>query len=459
MVFGRNSRSPQTVWFSETGDYETFKPSETLGTTTGEQTASGADIIGDQVVATNGMTFTFDSGTVDEIQWLVAQQKLLAGSTGGVYSIYGSENDITITPFNFTIKRESTYPAQTGSNAVPYDNNLMFIQGTGKKVRLVTYGDIESSATSADITFRADDILREQAVQIAETDIPNFITWFRLKDGTLGGLTYVPELKILAWHTHKIGGDYTYTETREGDPTGYLTTDKSHAVVLDMCSIPSSTRDQLWIIVRRTIPVADGANTERIIESVELMEDWMTTEAISASNYLDGHVTHTGTNVASGELDHLEAETVSILADGSVLDDQVVNSSGQFPTAISSATTIISGMRFTSKMITVPIPVGPEGRIRIGNKKRIHRSWVKLYRTPNFQFGVYTDDATDEDLSQLVTRTVANQYGEAPNLSSETKELIPKSMGFTEGQFQVVQSDPMPLNILAYEVDFETNDN
>ena len=26
-------------------------------------------------------------------------------------------------------------------------------------------------------------------------------------------------------------------------------------------------------------------------------------------------------------------------------------------------------------------------------------------------------------------------------------------------QFQVVQSDPMPLNILAYEVDFETNDN
>ena len=459
MVFGRNSRSPQTVWFSETGDYETYKPSETLGTATGEQTASGADIIGDQVVATNGMTFTFDSGTVDEIQWLVAQQKLLAGSTGGVYSIYGSENDITITPFNFTIKRESTYPAQTGSNAVPYDNKLMFIQGTGKKVRLVTYGDVESAATSADITFRADDILREQAVQIAETDIPNFITWFRLKDGTLGGLTYVPELKILAWHTHKIGGDYTYTETREGDPTGHLTTDKSHAVVLDMCSIPSSTRDQLWMIVRRTIPVADGANTERIIESVELMEDWMTTEAISASNYLDGHVTHTGTNVASGELDHLEAETVSILADGSVLDDQVVNSSGQFTTAISSATTIISGMRFTSKMITVPIPVGPEGRIRIGNKKRIHRSWVKLYRTPNFQFGVYTDDATDADLSQLVTRTVANQYGEAPNLSSETKELIPKSMGFTEGQFQVVQSDPMPLNILAYEVDFETNDN
>jgi hypothetical protein len=37
--------------------------------------------------------------------------------------------------------------------------------------------------------------------------------------------------------------------------------------------------------------------------------------------------------------------------------------------------------------------------------------------------------------------------------------LIPKSQGFTDGQFLIQQSDPMPLNILAYEVDFETNDN
>jgi len=190
-----------------------------------------------------------------------------------------------------------------------------------------------------------------------------------------------------------------------------------------------------------------------------MMEDWMTTEAISESKYLDGHVTHTGTNVASGELDHLEGETVGILSDGSVLDNQVVNSSGQFTTAIGTATTIIAGMRYTSKVISLPISIGPQGRIRIGNKKRIHRTWVKIHRTPNFKYATYTDSFTDSDLVELVTRTIANEYGEAPHLASETKELIPKSQGFTDGQFLIQQEDPMPLNILAYEVDFETNDN
>lgn len=463
MIFARNARSPQTIWFSNTGDFENFAPSEQLGSATGQQTASGASIIGDQILATNGMTFTFDSGTIDEIQWLVAQQKLVAGSTGGIYAVYGSEQDLTITPFNFTIKRESTQPAQTNSNAIPYDNNILFIQGTGKKIRLITYGDISSSATSADMTFRATDILLNQAVQVVETDIPNFLSWFRLKDGTLVGLTYIPQQETIAWHQHKIGGDYSYTNTRGGDPTGNLASDKSHAVVLDMCTIPSSTRDQLWMLVRRTIPVADSSNSHRIIESVEVMEDWMTTETISESKYLDGHVTHSGTNVASGELDHLEGETVGILSDGSVLNDQVVNNSGQLTTSITSATTIIAGKRFTSKLITLPISVGPGGRIRIGNKKRIHRVFVKIHKTPNFKFAVFATDESnifDESrLTELVTRTIANEYGEAPFLASETKELVPRTQGFTDGQFIIQQADPMPMNLLAYEVDFETNDN
>ena len=463
MVFARNTRSPQTVWFSNTGDFENFAPSEQLGSATGQSTATGASIIGDQILATNGMTFTFDSGTIDEIQWLIAQQKLVAGSTGGIYAVYGSEQDLTITPFNFTIKRESTQPAQTNSNAIPYDNNILFIQGTGKKIRLITYGDISSSATSADMTFRATDILLNQAVQVVETDIPNFLSWFRLKDGTLVGLTYIPQQETIAWHQHKIGGDYSYTNTRGGDPTGNLASDKSHAVVLDMCTIPSSTRDQLWMLVRRTIPVADSSNSHRIIESVEVMEDWMTTETISDSKYLDGHVTHSGTNVASGELDHLEGETVGILSDGSVLNDQVVNNSGQLTTSITSATTIIAGKRFTSKLITLPISVGPGGRIRIGNKKRIHRVFVKIHKTPNFKFAVFATDESnifDESrLTELVTRTIANEYGEAPFLASETKELVPRTQGFTDGQFIIQQADPMPMNLLAYEVDFETNDN
>ena len=39
----------------------------------------------------------------------------------------------------------------------------------------------------------------------------------------------------------------------QADPTGYLTTDQTHAVVLDMATIPEdqTVMDQLWLLVRR----------------------------------------------------------------------------------------------------------------------------------------------------------------------------------------------------------------
>ena len=227
-----------------------------------------------------------------------------------------------------------------------------------------------------------------------------------------------------------------------------------------MCTIPSSSRDQLWVLVRRTIPVAASSNSHRIIESVEVMEDWMSTESIADSKYLDGHVTGSGVDLGAGKLSHLEGETVDILGDGSVFDSQVVNNSGTLTTDLgSSQTTLIVGMGYLSRLITLPIAQGPTGNIRIGNMKRVHRGWAKLFRTPNFKYAIYTSTFADSDLAESVTRTIADLYGTAPTMASDTRELIPLSQGFTDGQFLLQQTDPLPLNILALELDYETNDN
>ena len=106
------------------------------------------------------MTFTFDSGTVDEIQFLIPQEKLLAGTTGGgIYAVYGSEQDLTITPTNFTIRREGTQPAEKTVNAVAVDENVIYVEGSGVKVRLVNFGNVSSAAKSFDVTIRSNDIL------------------------------------------------------------------------------------------------------------------------------------------------------------------------------------------------------------------------------------------------------------------------------------------------------------
>ena len=116
-------------------------------------------------------------------------------------------------------------------------------------------------------------------------------------------------------------------------------------------------------------------------------------------------------------------------------------------------------MGYQSKFVTLPVVVGPGGNIRVGNKKRIHRGWAKLFRTPNIKYGIYPASESDQTISELVTRTTSDQYGKAPTLFTGVQEMVPISQGFTDGQFQIQMDDSLPVNILAIELDYETNDN
>jgi len=458
LVFARVDHSPQTVFFSQTNDFYNFGPSESLGSATGQTTASGASIIGEQVLSFNAMTFTFDSGTVDEIQFLIPQEKLLAGTTGGIYAVYGSEQDLTITPTNFTIRREGTQPAEKTVNAVAVDENVIYVEGSGVKVRLVNFGNVSSAAKSFDVTIRSNDILDDKGKQIISTAIPNYANWIRDGSGAISCVTYIPQNSIVAWHRHKIGGSYEYSNTRGGDPTGYLTTDQTHGVVVDMATIPYEDQDQLWMLVRRTIPTADGSNSHTIIETIEVLEDWMQEEAIDASRFMDGHVVASNGTTVTG-LGHLEGLSVKMLGDGAQLDDKTVSSATADSGASSNFTTLVAGLGYQSKLVTLPVAVGPGGNVRIGNKKRLHRAWVKLHRTPNIKYGVYPASEADNTISELVTRTVSDNYGDPPTLLTGVEELVPISQGFTDAQFQIQMDDSLPVNILALELDYETNDN
>ena len=458
LVFARVDHSPQTVFFSQTNDFYNFGPSESLGSATGQTTASGASIIGEQVLSFNAMTFTFDSGTVDEIQFLIPQEKLLAGTTGGIYAVYGSEQDLTITPTNFTIRREGTQPAEKTVNAVAVDENVIYVEGSGVKVRLVNFGNVSSAAKCFDVTIRSNDILDDKGKQIISTAIPNYANWIRDGSGAISCVTYIPQNSIVAWHRHKIGGSYEYSNTRGGDPTGYLTTDQTHGIVVDMATIPYEDQDQLWMLVRRTIPTADGSNSHTIIETIEVLEDWMQEEAIDASRFMDGHVVKSNGTTVTG-LGHLEGLSVKMLGDGAQLDDKTVSSATADSGATTNYTTLVAGLGYQSKLVTLPVAVGPGGNVRIGNKKRLHRAWVKLHRTPNIKYGVYPASEADNTISELVTRTVNDNYGDPPTLRTGVEELVPISQGFTDAQFQIQMDDSLPVNILALELDYETNDN
>ena len=53
-------------------------------------------------------------------------------------------------------------------------------------------------------------------------------------------------------------------------------------------------------------------------------------------------------------------------------------------------------------------------------------------RTPNIKYGVYPASEADNTISELVTRTVSDNYGDPPTLLTGVEELVPISQGFTD---------------------------
>ena len=134
MCFGGTNNNPQTVWFSKTADFFNFSPSEKIGIASGNVSATGARVVGEQIKDDNGLTLTISSSTVDLIDFMISGKKLTVGTSGGVFQMYGSETELTITPFNFTIDRVTTYPTETGALPLIIDQDVIYVQKNGRTV-------------------------------------------------------------------------------------------------------------------------------------------------------------------------------------------------------------------------------------------------------------------------------------------------------------------------------------
>ena len=250
LAFAGTKQYPATIWFSNSGGFYNFAASQLVGVTTGNLDSTGANIVGEQILDTNSIVLTIDSDTVDQIEWLKEGQKLTMGTSGGVFSVYGSENDLTITPFNFTIQKVADWETEPEALPVSVGNQVLYVQKNGRKIRELAYEAQKENFEATDITLRAEDITYSGVKEIVYQDSPSGIVWARLDNGKLVAVTYNKNLNLYGWSTHTIGG--THTDATHGN----------HAKVERLTVIPRGTYDQLWMVVKRTI----GGATKRYVE-------------------------------------------------------------------------------------------------------------------------------------------------------------------------------------------------
>ena len=199
-----------------------------------------------------------------------------------------------------------------------------------------------------------------------------------------------------------------------------------------VCVIPGDTEDEIWVSVGRSI---NGT----LVRYIERMKPRNWGSDMEDMFFVDSGLTYdsTSTSTITG-LDHLEGETVSILADGAVQPSQVV--SGGSINLTDAALVVQAGLSYTYKLKPMRMDQAYDGTSK-GSIKKIYEAVVSFYKTLNARYGDGTD-TYDWDW-----RETSAEYTTPPDLVTGDKVATVDGGFSSEDSFQIEGSDSLPCTV------------
>lgn len=402
-VFGASHSQPQTVWMSQSSNYANFNVSS----------PSRDD---------DGVTFTLASAQVNSIRFFVALNDLIVLTSGGEFKVTGggSGGNDAITPSALVVRPQG----YRGCAEVPpliIGETALFVQQKGAIVRDLGYSIDVDSYTGNDLSVLSNHLFEGMTIsEWAYAQAPHSIVWAVRSDGVLLSLTYLKEHQVWAWCQHDTLGTYE-----------------------SVCSVSEGTEDAVYVIVNRTI----NGGTKRYVERMQsrIVDD------VEDAFFVDCGLSYSGAaaTIISG-LDHLEGETVTVLADGSVSPDAVVVAGSI--TLPHSASVVHVGLGYTSEIKTLDLDVA-QIRQPANSRRRVVEIVVKVERSRGLWAGPDADHMTE------VKQRDFEPYGDPIALfTGDLKMSIPPSWG-RSGSIVLQQRDPLPLTVLAVIPEVESGGN
>ena len=237
------------------------------------------------------------------------------------------------------------------------------------------------------------------------------------------------------------------------DTTRLATANEGIAVVESVASIPTdSDEDQLYLIVKRTI---DGT-TRRYVEFLQPF-DYGSDQADAF--YVDSGLTYDGTSTtAITGLEHLENESVTILADGATHPVKSVSSgpvmTGGSLTLDRAATKAQIGLPYNSTLQTMRIEGrGSDEGTSQSRTKRINEVTLRLYKSVGVTVG-----SKLTNMERISFRSSADSMDTAVPAFTGDKQVEFRGDFETDGYIYVQQTQPLPLTVLSIYPRVMTND-
>ena len=499
MVFAATTTQPSTIWLSKTANFFSFAPTEIAGQDSGSAILDG--VATEIITDANGLNFTLDSDTLDEIKWLAESKKLTMGTSAGVYMLYGSETNLTVSPFRFTINRETSFSA-TDTFPIVVSNTLIYSQIGGKDVQALVFEGQQGQWFNSKISLKGYDIIKTSEIKkMVWQERPNNIIWIMMDDGRLLSLSYDRVSEFQAWAEHIIAG----TDVK----------------VTDIDMIPTATHDQIWLKVERTINSAtkyyvetlgrfpkegaldrndyifsDSALTKSIAGKTftvssssgllvtSVAHGLIDTQLIQVTNaggalpntldtgvdyfvkydsadtfrlaitsggtsiaYHAGSGTHSWkTKVINGHT-HLIGETVQIYYEGMQHINKVVSSIGTVSLDHFEGTDTVVGLPYEGELETLE-PAAPD------NQYSYSKRLLNLVLLIEESLGIKIEYNDLEE--EILFRSMQNQMGVKIDLFSGKRDLSLSGIGWEVHNLKIISNGPFPMQINALVIESET---
>jgi len=388
LFYARTDTQPQTIWGSVIDDFESFA----VGTNDDDS-----------------LDFTITGQ--NPIRWLSPKKKLGVGTYGGEFTI-GTTNDAAMSPTNIKIDDETTY-GSSSLQPVRVGEVTLFVQRSKRKLREFVFVFESDSFNAPDLSLLAEHITEGGINDIAYQQEPDSVVWMVRNDGQLLGMTYDRAQQIVGWHRHTTGA------------TG---------IIESVTTIPVSGKDQVWVVVNRTV---NGS----IIRNIEYFDEdaWSGATEFNQWDQLntDSAIIYnsTSTTTITG-LSHLEGESVAVIANGAVHPNKTV-SSGSI-TLERAATEVEVGLAYTTDVDTVR----PDIQTEQGTIQGVVKGWSSI----NARFYKTIGGTINGD--QVETRTPADAMDAEPPIYTDDFEV--NNLGYDKhGRINIKQTQPYPLTVLS----------
>lgn len=491
-VYASSLNNPDTYWMSQPGLFSNMDSSI-------------------PVTASDSITGTPWAQQVNGIQFLVPMPGGLVVLTGkGAWQVNGGQT-AAITPSN----QVATPQAYNGCNGivqpVTINYDILYVQAKGSIWRDLSYNFFTNIYTGTDLTVLSNHLFTDfQMIQAAWSEEPYKLLWCVRNDGVLLCLTYLKEQEVYSWSRHDTNGLFVgvcsiteppvdavyvivkryvqgawryYSErmnnriwdnvedsfcvdaglaTQGQFPSSVLSPQAATGISVPFLSnLAVFDSGMIGKIIRvdggKAIVKSFTSSTQLVCDILEPLTSTIpndpTNRPIPAQPGF-WSISNLGT-VFSG-LNHLEGLTVTILADGSVVPNQVVtNGSVTLPFPASQ---IVVGLPYTCQVQTMYIDAPTQGGTVQNRRKNISAVGVRVENTRGLQVGADQPDQAAQqnfasppwtNMNEIKERTQFVPAGQAVPLYTGDYYKAITSGWDVRGQVALQQVYPLPASILA----------